>query len=223
MVTIDPETRYETAEARKTSRLDDHRVAWVVQYRQNHPEADWWAEGFAALDHSVETQERVFRMAEQLVVRGIDRRSVFTTLHRADLDERTSRGRPIQTRYLCLLAATVGCGIIDALLADQGAVVDLLPLDVFWRDARQAEGWRRRSQAGNVLMLIDQAPQLDHLRAHGFDPITFDHRDPAAYAWAIFELASRAQAAGDQVNCDCHRRFKPVPIGVAIDRSSAAP
>src|SRR5207237_6295300 len=75
-------------------------------------------------------------------------------------------------------------------------------------------------QEGRAIILLERAPRLDHLRAKGFDPITFDGADPAAFAWAIFELASRAEAAANQLNCDCHTRFRPVPLGVAVDRSS---
>jgi len=34
-----------------------------------------------------------------------------------------------------------------------------------------------------------------HLELNGFDPIEFDGRDPAAYAWAIWEMERRLQAA----------------------------
>ena len=70
------------------------------------------------------------------------------------------------------------------------------------------------------MILLDEAPRLDHLRANGFDPITFDGADPAAFAWAIFELASRAEAAASQLSCVCHPVFRPVPLGVAVDGSS---
>ncbi len=33
-----------------------------------------------------------------------------------------------------------------------------------------------------------------NLRALGFDPLVFDGHDPAAYAWVMFELSTRASA-----------------------------
>lgn len=37
-----------------------------------------------------------------------------------------------------------------------------------------------------------------HLKLNGFDPITFDGRDPAAYAWAILEMERRLENAPDR-------------------------
>src|SRR6266540_3935481 len=45
------------------------------------------------------------------------------------------------------------------------------------------------AQAGGVAWL------RDHLRLNGFDPIDIDGRDPAAFAWAIFEIERRLEAA----------------------------
>jgi len=64
--------------------LDDQRAAWVRQYRQAHARADLWARGLRHVSHSMETQERVFRMAEQLERRGVDRNGLFTALEEAD-------------------------------------------------------------------------------------------------------------------------------------------
>ncbi|MGB2987945.1 MAG: xylulose 5-phosphate 3-epimerase, partial [Phycisphaerae bacterium] len=43
---------------------------WVELYREKHPAADEWAVGYGSIDHSVETQARVFSMADQLATRG---------------------------------------------------------------------------------------------------------------------------------------------------------
>src|SRR4030042_836403 len=37
---------------------------------------------------------------------------------------------------------------------------------------------------------------VDHLRLNGFDPLVFDGRDPAAFAWAILEMEQRLGGAG---------------------------
>lgn len=54
-----------------------------------------------------------------------------------------------------------------------------------------------------------------HLALNGFDPIVFDGRDPAAFAWAIFEIEERARAAAGAVE-----RGDPYPVrlpyGVAV-------
>ena len=64
--------------------LDDQRTEWVREYRKAHPQAELWARGLRHVSHSIETQERVFRMAEQLARRGIERSDLFTALEEAD-------------------------------------------------------------------------------------------------------------------------------------------
>ena len=232
---------YVAQDARETSQLDDVRTSWIAAYRQNHPEADWWAEGFGTVEHSLETQERVFRMAEQLVGRGIGRLAVFAALRHADGVAQASGGRlhegDLQTRHLylhgrpvrsddyrrdpwssSLFAAAAGCGVIDTLLGPDGVAVNLLPPEAFEEQlGRAGQRWLPQPQAGRAIILLERAPQLDHLRARGFDPIVFDGADPAAFAWAIFELASRAEAAESQLSCVCHPVFRPVPLGIAVD------
>ena len=218
MTTYPDNRRRVTEDSAEISPLNDFAIAWVVAYRRNHPEADWWAEGFGAVEHSVETQERVFRMAEQLAGRAIDRLSVFAALRRADAVTQESSGR---LQDSSTPAAVAGCGVIDTLLGAHGVVVNLLPPEAFEEQlGRAGQRWLPQPQEGRAIILLERAPRLDHLRAKGFDPITFDGADPAAFAWAIFELASRAEAAANQLNCDCHTRFRPVPLGVAVDRSS---
>ena len=54
-----------------------------------------------------------------------------------------------------------------------------------------------------------------HLRLNGFDPFVFDGRDPAAFAWAIFELERRLEAAGQAVRAGAARYPVPLPYGIA--------
>jgi hypothetical protein len=68
----------------KAEVLDDRRTAWVHAYRRDHAPANLWAIGLRHVSHSLETQERVFRLAEQLARRGVDRTDVFTALEEAD-------------------------------------------------------------------------------------------------------------------------------------------
>jgi len=245
MVTTYPTIKKQvTEDAPEISELDDLRTSWVAAYRQKHAEADWWAEGFGAVEHSLDTQERVFRMAEQLAGGGIDRLAVFAALRQADGDAQASSGRlhegDLQTRHLylqgravrsddyhrdpwsaSLLAAAAGCGVIDTLLGSHGVVVNLLPPEAFEDQlGRAGHRWLPQPQAGRAIILLDRTPRLDHLRAMGFDPITFDGADPGAFAWAIFELASRAEDAAIQLRCDCHPGVRPIPLGVAVESSS---
>src|SRR5207248_8381707 len=151
MVTTYPTIRNQgTEDASEMSQLGDLRTSWVAVYRRDHAEADWWAEGFGAVEHSLKTQEHVFRMAEQLVGRGIDRLAVFAALRQADgvaqSSTETLQEGALQTRHLYLQgravrsddyrrdpsstslpAAAAGCGVIDALLGSHGIVVNLLP------------------------------------------------------------------------------------------------
>jgi hypothetical protein len=63
---------------------DDLRTTWVAAYRTRIPSADRWARGLGHLTHTIETQERVFRMAEQLAQQGVARQELFTNLEEAD-------------------------------------------------------------------------------------------------------------------------------------------
>lgn len=60
------------------------RARWVRTYRQDVPGADRWARGLRRVPHSLETQERVFRMAEQLQRLGIAHSDLFLELEEAD-------------------------------------------------------------------------------------------------------------------------------------------
>ena len=191
MVPTYPNTKNDLAEdAPVISQLDDVRTSWVSAYRREHPEADWWAEGFGAVQHSLETQERVFRMAEQLAARGIDRLAVFAALRHADAVPQASsgslhEGAALQTQHLyvqgravrsedyrrepwrsSLPAAGAGSGIIDTLLGSHGVVVNLLPPEGFdEQPGRAGQRWLPQPQAGRAIILLDRAPRLDHLRA----------------------------------------------------------
>jgi len=54
----------------------------------------------------------------------------------------------------------------------------------------------------------------DHLKLNGFDPIDLDGRDPAAFAWAIFEIESRLSACGEA--CKEGNGHYPVPLHYGI-------
>ena len=235
--------RYRTALQDPTvERLgDEHlghiREAWVIDYRRDHAEAEWWAEGIWSIEHTVETQERVFRMVEQLAARGTDRAAVFAALRRADVlvdaagrglvvlraEHLYIEGRAVRRDGLTsvawpsrLAAAEAGSAIIDSLIGD-GTVVSVLRPEAF-EEHLGREGWIPQAHAGRVMIVIDEAPSLGHMRACGFEPIVFDGADPGAFAWAIFELSNRINATSAQLRCGCHPSFAPVPLGVAVRR-----
>ncbi len=57
---------------------------------------------------------------------------------------------------------------------------------------------------------------VKHLRLHGFDPFVFDGRDPAAFAWAIFEMEERLEAAAKAVSAGESPYPVPLPYGIAV-------
>jgi hypothetical protein len=59
---------------------------WVALYRKKNPAADRWAVGYGSIHHTVETQARVFAMAELLTARGVqgDGVPIFDVLHAAE-------------------------------------------------------------------------------------------------------------------------------------------
>jgi phosphoketolase len=57
---------------------------------------------------------------------------------------------------------------------------------------------------------------VDHLKLNGFDPIIFDGRDPAAFAWAIFEMEYRLEAAAKTI------QSKGVPYAL-VERGTISP
>ncbi len=238
MVTFSDALNRVKADPLANEQTNDVRVAWVLDYRQNHPEAQRWAEGIWSIEHSIETQERVFRMAEQLAARGIHRGAVFAALRRADrvvyaagrglsqVDGRARHlyfeGRSVRWEDLpsgpwraSLAAADAGCAVIDRLLGEHGTVVSLLRAAAFEDHLGRDRHWVPQAQAGRLMIMVAEAPPLDQLYACGFDPVLFDGADPAAFAWAIFELGRRSEATLNELRCDCHPSVRPLPLGVA--------
>ncbi|HYM51260.1 MAG TPA: hypothetical protein VET65_11915 [Candidatus Limnocylindrales bacterium] len=92
------------------------RLTWIAGYRSMNPDADRWARGTHAIRHTPLTQERVFRMVEQLAHRGLDRSSVFLALQLADRQATRSDD--------CDRAAEAGYEAIASLArVDRGAIV----------------------------------------------------------------------------------------------------
>jgi phosphoketolase len=62
------------------------REEQVALYRRRNPAADQWASGYGPIEHSVETQARVFAMADLLAIQGVrgDGVPLFDVLYAAD-------------------------------------------------------------------------------------------------------------------------------------------
>jgi phosphoketolase len=100
-----------------------------------------------------------------------------------------------------------------------------------------APRWWRAEDSGHVLPImiangrrIDQRTTMsqqggidwfiDHLRLNHFDPIVFDGRDPAAFAWAIFEMEGRLDAAAEAI-VRGESYPAPLPHGIAVSMKGA--
>lgn len=57
---------------------------------------------------------------------------------------------------------------------------------------------------------------VDHLRLNSFDPIVLDGRDPAAFAWAIFEMEERLVAASEAIKRGKNVYPVRLPYGIAL-------
>jgi phosphoketolase len=96
-----------------------------------------------------------------------------------------------------------------------------------------APRWWRASDSGLVApIMINNGRRIDqrttmsqqgglawfrrHLTLNSFDPIVFDGRDPAAFAWAIWESERRLQAASERVAAGRAGYPVPLPYGIAV-------
>jgi len=335
------------------------REEWVNQYCKKNPAAGRWAEGYGVIQHSIETQTRVFQMADSLAAKGIrgDGVPLFELLYALDrvasaamwvvVHETYARnvyldGRqlvaedfkpqpdghtggslnmvPAYTGYMAINAITshtrswiMGQGhcvaAIDTInlllnnmtpahaerysLTDEGLtryVRDFysyrfrddgkqdsplgshvnvhtaggiseggylgftelqyahMPLPrerlvVFLSDGAFEEQrgsdwvprWWRSKDTGVITPImikngrrIDQRTTIsqqgeggagwfvEHLKLNGFDPIVFDGRDPAAFAWAIFEMECHLEAATQAVHSGKGSYPVPLPYGIAV-------
>ncbi len=78
------------------------------------------------------------------------------------------------------------------------------------KNGRRIDQRTTMSQQGGVEWFVR------HLRLNGFDPIVLDGRDPAAFAWAIFEMECRLEATAEAVRAGHDRYPIPLPYGIAV-------
>jgi phosphoketolase len=100
------------------------------------------------------------------------------------------------------------------------------------RGSDWAPRWWRTDDCGYVLPIminngrrIDQRSTMsqqggadwlmEHLKLNSFDPFVFDGTDPAAFAWAIFEMESRLDALTESLRANGNGYPIPLPYGIA--------
>lgn len=172
------------------------RAHWVEGYRLAHRDADRWADSPSGVRHSFETQERIFHMAEQLRQRRdwLTATPFFQVLIALDDVAAGETADGVPTPISASSTALVGYQILFG---------QLPPV----RDHDWPDGCELTTEAESELATFG-------LRFRGFDPVTFDGTDPAAYLWALFEMSER-QAACDEVNARQEHRAYP-PRGLAV-------
>jgi hypothetical protein len=180
------------------------RAHWLEGYRLAHRAADRWADSPSGVRHSIETQDHIFRMADQLRERrdGLNAKPFFPVLKAID-DAASFEVGPndAPTPTSAAAAGLVGCKILFGKMPPLGG-----------------HDWPE-----GIALASEQEAELATfgLRVGGFDPIVFDGTDPAAYVWALFEMAER-QAACDEVVHHSEHRPTP-PRGLAVVSTPVRP
>lgn len=85
-----------------------------------------------------------------------------------------------------------------------------LVMPIMIKNGRRIDQKTTMSQQGGVDWFVD------HLRLNGFDSIVFDGRDPAAFAWAIFEMEYRLGIASEAIRTGKGRYPVLLPYGIAV-------
>jgi hypothetical protein len=216
--------------------VDAATQQWVGGFRLRDRYADRWARGTAAVRHSVETQDRVFRMAQLLRAHSTQAPDVSPFVVLASGDQALAEVEALDDPRAA--AAHIGYVVLNALSGRRRSWLDLLGHSfprAGWRAAperrphslvvltdrmlstaerRRLGRWWSASGGGFVvLVMIGSRSDEGRLRHLGLDPIVFDGQDPAAHAWAIFEIECRLQLCAEAFNPS----GEPVPIGLAVD------
>lgn len=180
------------------------RAHWVEGYRLAHRDADRWADSPSGIHHTIETQDHIFRMAEELRGRTDwpSAKRFFPVLKAIDDAARwetDANDTPTPTS-----AAAAGLVGYKALFGKLPAV----------RDQDWPDGFHLTEEAESELATFG-------LRLSGFDPVVFDGTDPAAYVWALFEVRERKTACDEAVRRYGHRAVPP--CGLAVVPTPAKP
>ena len=215
--------------------VDAATQRWVSEFRRRDRYADRWATGTAGVRHTLETQDRVCRMAQLLHAHSVHDpdTSPFEVLASGDrtLADVHEFGDPRPA------AAYTGFVVMNMLSGRRRSWIDLrersLPEGAWGvtptrrahslvvltdrtlnpEERRRLNRWWHASGGGFVVtIVIGSRSDEARFRRQGLDPIVFDSRDPAAHAWAIFELECRLQLCAEACNPG-----EPIPIGLAVD------
>ena len=182
----------------KPNDADGIRTARSVQgYRLAHQEADDWATDRQGIRHSTETQDRVFRLAEQLRAQRdwVTAAPLFPVLRALDT------------------AASSAIRLNEAFTPRSAAAAALVAFSILFGKPPPLSGhdW----PTGVDLATTGEAELATlGLRAAGCEPIVFDGTDPAAYLWVLYEMRQR-QADCDEVSRR-HGYAAPPPRGLAL-------
>jgi hypothetical protein len=173
------------------------RAHWVEGYRLAHRDADRWADSPSGIHHTVETQDHVFRMAEELRGRPDwpNAKPFFHVLKAVDDAaswETDANDTPTPTSAAA--AGLVGYKVLFGKLP---------PV----RDHDWPDGFQLTEESESELATFG-------LRLSGFDPVVFDGTDPAAYVWALFEVREREAACDDAVRRYGDRAVPPCGLAV---------
>jgi hypothetical protein len=181
----------------KTSDLTGSRVH---RYRLAHPYADHWARSKGGIPHTIETQNRVFRMVDHELRRRdkLSASEFFHVLRALDDAARWETGpNRLPTPSSASAMGLVGYKILF------GKLPPVRGHD--WpADCELTE------EAESDLATLG-------LRAQGFEPIVFDSCDPAAYIWALWAIDERKQTANEAIR----RESRPAAParGLAVTRA----
>ena len=179
---------------------------WVQSYRADHRAASEWARGSHTVRHSVETQSRVFRLAEQLratqMTPNVGR--LFSMLRALDtvVDAETIENA-MPSPSSAAAAAVVGFKILFGKLP---------PV----QDHDWPAGFERIDQGQVSLCYLG-------LQADAFDPIVIDGIDPAAYVWALFEVEERRAACAEVNRLGQHPALQPRCLAVIPEQPIRGP
>jgi hypothetical protein len=174
-----------------------HRAHWVEGYCLAHRDADRWANSPSGIHHTIETQDRIFRMAEELRGRPDwpHAKPLFPVLKAIDDDACwETDANDIPTPSSAAAAALVGYKVLFGKLP---------PV----RDHDWPDGFQLTGEANSELATFG-------LRLSGYDPVVFDGTDPAAYVWALFEVREREAACDQAVRRYGHRASPPCGLAV---------
>jgi hypothetical protein len=173
------------------------RAHWVEGYRLAHRDADRWADSPSGIRHSIETEDHIFRMAEELRGRRDwpNAKAFFHVLKAVDdAASWETDGNDAPTPTSAAAAGLVGYKVTSGKLP---------PV----RDHDWPDGFLPTREAEAELATFG-------LRLSGFDPVVFDGTDPAAYVWALFEVGEREAACDEAVRRYGYRACPPCGLAV---------